>query len=91
MLLNAKTKGGDTVKQPEGLDYKPLVFKEHVTVAGRIQGDGPARLLLWVQRIGLSCRLKRHKTKRQIIADYTEDRTRRFNKVLQSTSINALT
>lgn len=91
MLLNAKSKGGDTVKQPEGLDYKTLVFKEDVTAAGRIQGDRPSWLLLWVQRIRLSCRLKRHKTKIQIIADYREDRMQRFNKVLQSTSINALT
>lgn len=59
MLLNAKTKGGDPVKQPEGFDHKLLVFKEEVTVTGDIQGDRPARLLLWVQRTALCCHLKR--------------------------------
>lgn len=63
MLLDAKTKGGDAVKQPEGLDHKLPVFKEVVTVTGDIQGDRPARLLLWVQRTALRCHLKRHDTK----------------------------
>lgn len=63
MLLNAKTKGGDAVKQPEGLDHKLLVFKKVVTVTGDIQGDRPARLLLWVQRAALRCRLQRREMK----------------------------
>lgn len=68
MLLDTKTEGGDAVKQPEGLDDKLLVFKEVVTVAGDIQGDCPARPLLWVQRTALRCHLRRHKT--QIIEDH---------------------
>lgn len=49
MLLNAKTKRGDAVKQPEGLNDKPLVFKEEVTLTGHVQGNCPAGLLLRVQ------------------------------------------
>ena len=48
MLLNAKTKGGDAVEQPEGFDHKLFVFKEGVTIAGDVQGDCLARSLLWV-------------------------------------------
>lgn len=72
MLLNAKTKGWDAVKQPEGLDHKLLVLKEGVAVTGDIQGDRPARLLLWVKRTTLRCHLKRHNTKHrtQNIKDY---------------------
>lgn len=50
MLLNAKTKRGDAVKQPEGFDHKLLVFKEQITVAGDVQGDRPAQLFLWMER-----------------------------------------
>lgn len=59
MFLNAKTKGGDAVEQPEGLDHKLLVFKEEVTVTGGIQGDGPSWSLLWVQRTTLLCYLEK--------------------------------
>lgn len=67
VLLDAKTKGRDAMKQPEGLHHKPLVIKQEVTLTGDIQGNGPAWLLLWVQGSTVSCHLERgsegHKTK----------------------------
>lgn len=67
MFLNTKTKGGDAVKQPKGLNNKLLVFKQEVRVAEDIQRDCPAWLLLWVQRTALFCHLKSHKTKQNFI------------------------
>lgn len=64
MLLDAKTKGGDPVKQPEGLDNKSVVFEEEVRITGDIQGHCPAWLLLRVQRTALFSHLKGHKTKK---------------------------
>lgn len=58
-LLNAKTKGRDAVKQPEGFDRKLLVFKEKISVTGDIQGDCSAWLLLRMERTALCCHLGR--------------------------------
>lgn len=56
--MNAKTKGRDAVKQPEGLYHKLLVFKEEVTFTGDVQGNCPARLLLRMQGSGVSRHLR---------------------------------
>ncbi|MEQ2280515.1 hypothetical protein AMECASPLE_020702 [Ameca splendens] len=58
VLLDAETKGRDAVKQPEGLDHKLIVLEKEVSVARDVQGDRPARLLLWMGRTALCSHLQ---------------------------------